>query len=164
ARDADPADFHGSETNRQRSKMCCCLIRVDPLNPRPPRTPCLVQPRRGQRPVCPCGTRAFTTRGTAFPSRPSAPVHALLLPSLLVLQPAADRPAGGPFELADGDRVVLLGNTLIEREQRYGYWEAALAARFPRRAVQFRNLGWSGDTVFGEARAGFGSAADGFRN
>jgi len=29
--------------------------------------------------------------------------------------------------------------------------------------VTFRNLGWSGDTVWGEARAEFGSAADGFR-
>jgi lysophospholipase L1-like esterase len=67
------------------------------------------------------------------------------------------------FELRQGDRVVLLGNTLVEREQRYGYWETALTTRFPDRDVTFRNLGWSGDTVFGEARAGFGSPADGFR-
>jgi lysophospholipase L1-like esterase len=68
-----------------------------------------------------------------------------------------------PFRLADGDRVVLVGNALIEQEQRYGYWEAALLRRFPARQVTFRNLGWSGDTVWGEARAGFGTAADGFR-
>src|SRR5271166_2321951 len=67
-------------------------------------------------------------------------------------------------ELADGDRVVLVGNTLIEREQRYGYWETALTALFPDRNILFRNLGWSGDTVFGEARARFGSAAEGFRH
>ncbi|HKB39128.1 MAG TPA: SGNH/GDSL hydrolase family protein [Gemmataceae bacterium] len=67
------------------------------------------------------------------------------------------------FELRQGDRVVLLGNTLVEREQRHGYWETALTTRFPDRDVTFRNLGWSGDTVFGEARAGFGSPADGFR-
>src|SRR5271166_372563 len=66
-------------------------------------------------------------------------------------------------ELADGDRVVLVGNTLIEREQRYGYWETALTARFPKKNILFRNLGWSGDTVFGEARAGFNTVADGFR-
>src|SRR6266487_1790460 len=70
----------------------------------------------------------------------------------------------GAFEFKDGDRVVLIGSTLIEREQRYGYWEAALTARFPDRDITFRNLGWSGDTVFGEARAGFGSPADGFRH
>jgi lysophospholipase L1-like esterase len=67
------------------------------------------------------------------------------------------------FELKDGDRVVFLGNALIEREQRYGYWELALTSRYPDRNILFRNLGWSGDTVFGEARAGFGTVADGFR-
>jgi hypothetical protein len=66
------------------------------------------------------------------------------------------------FALAEGDRVVLIGNTLIEREQRYGYWETVLTQRFP--SVTFRNLGWSGDTVFGDARAGFGTQADGFRH
>src|SRR6185295_9380638 len=59
---------------------------------------------------------------------------------------------------------VLLGNTLIEREQRYGSWEEALTLIFPKQQVIFRNLGWSGDTVFGIARAGFGSQADGFKH
>jgi lysophospholipase L1-like esterase len=70
----------------------------------------------------------------------------------------------GEWRLTDGDRVVLLGNTLVEREQRHGYWELALTARSPDKNVTFRNLGWSGDTVFGEARAGFGTAADGFKH
>jgi hypothetical protein len=68
------------------------------------------------------------------------------------------------FPLRDGDRVVLVGSTLIEREQRYGYWETALTRRYPDKSITFRNLGWSGDTVFGDARAGFGSQADGFRH
>lgn len=67
------------------------------------------------------------------------------------------------FELKDGDRVVFLGNTLVEREQRYGFWEAALTSRYPDKKIIFRNLGWSGDTVFGEARAGFGDVAHGFK-
>jgi lysophospholipase L1-like esterase len=67
------------------------------------------------------------------------------------------------FALRDGDRVVLVGNTLIEREQRYGYWETALTRRYPDKSITFRNLGWSGDTVFGDARAGFGTQGDGFR-
>jgi lysophospholipase L1-like esterase len=71
--------------------------------------------------------------------------------------------AAEPFELRDGDRVVLIGNALIEREPRSGYWETMLTRRFPDRNIIFRNLGWSGDTVFGEARAGFDSVADGFR-
>jgi lysophospholipase L1-like esterase len=66
------------------------------------------------------------------------------------------------FSLGSGDRVVLLGSTFIERDQAHGYLEAALTGRFHQVPIQFRNLGWSGDTVFGEARAGFGSLADGF--
>jgi lysophospholipase L1-like esterase len=69
-----------------------------------------------------------------------------------------------PFTLADGDRVVLIGSTFIEREQSHGYWETALTRRFPRSPVFFRNLGWSGDTVWGHARAGFGSQVDGFKH
>ena len=89
----------------------------------------------------------------------------LCLPLLLVpfLTPPPTR-AAAAFDLRNGDRVVLVGNTLIERAQRYGYWETALTSRHPHRDVTFRNLGWSGDTVFGEARAGFGSVADGFRH
>ncbi len=64
-------------------------------------------------------------------------------------------PAAKPFELQNGDRIVWLGNTLVEREQRYGYWEAALHAAFPKANFRVRNLGWSGDTVHGEARGRF---------
>ncbi len=71
---------------------------------------------------------------------------------------------GDDFDLADGAQVTLIGNTLIERAQTFGYLETALTARWPERNITFRNLGWSGDTVFGEARAGFGSAKDGFRH
>ncbi|MEX0679710.1 MAG: SGNH/GDSL hydrolase family protein [Pirellulales bacterium] len=72
--------------------------------------------------------------------------------------------AGVPprFTLVDGDRVVLLGSTFIERDQSYGYLEAALSSRFHRSDIQFRNLGWSGDNVFGEARAGFQRVEHGF--
>ncbi len=68
--------------------------------------------------------------------------------SLLLLLPAAGPPVAVP-------RVVLLGNTLIEREQRFGHWELALTAASPGNAVRVRNLGWSGDTVFGHARDGY---------
>jgi lysophospholipase L1-like esterase len=84
----------------------------------------------------------------------------LIAVCLAVLAPLAAQ-AAEPFRLRDGDRIVLLGNTLIEREQRYGYWELALTSRCPERNLTFRNLGWSGDTVFGHARAGFGTPADG---
>ena len=70
--------------------------------------------------------------------------------------------AADPFEFKDGDRVVLLGSTLIEREQEYGFWELALTRKNKDKSVSFRNLGWSGDTVFGEARNGFDESPKGF--
>jgi lysophospholipase L1-like esterase len=74
----------------------------------------------------------------------------LAVASLLLAQPAA-----GPFELKDGDRIVWIGSTLVEREQRYGYWETALYNALPNVNFTVRNLGWSGDTVWGESRGRF---------
>jgi lysophospholipase L1-like esterase len=68
---------------------------------------------------------------------------------------AACRAAEPQFTLRDGDRVVLLGDTLVERSQRYGYLETELLARYPRLKLQFRNLGWSADTVRGLSRGYF---------
>src|SRR5882672_9423640 len=68
------------------------------------------------------------------------------------------------FKLSDGDRVVLIGSTLIEREQDSAYWETALTSRFPKSTVTFRNLGWSGDTVFCDARAMFEPPAVGLQH
>jgi lysophospholipase L1-like esterase len=79
----------------------------------------------------------------------------------LLLPPPAR--AAAAFELVDGDRVVLVGSTLIEREQRYGYWETALTGYYADRNITFRNLGWSGDTVWGEARASFDPPKEGYR-
>ena len=58
----------------------------------------------------------------------------------------------------DGDalRVGLLGNTLIERAAEHGYLEAELTRRWPHTDIVFHNLGWSGDTVDGQARVEFG--------
>jgi lysophospholipase L1-like esterase len=81
---------------------------------------------------------------------------------LLLLSTVGPLPAAETFALRDGDRVVLLGGALIEREQRYGFWEAALSSRFPNRQVLYRNLGWSGDTVWAESRGVFDSPARGF--
>jgi lysophospholipase L1-like esterase len=83
-------------------------------------------------------------------------VPPLLIAALLAAPPE-------PFLLADNDRVALVGGTLVEREQQTGTWETLVTLRTPAKNVTFRNLGWSGDTVFGDARAGFGSQPDGFR-
>lgn len=68
-------------------------------------------------------------------------------------KPAANGHDGPEFELMHGDRVVLLGNSLIQDEQEFGYMEYALTTRWPERDITFRNLGWTGDTVHGEARS-----------
>ncbi len=74
------------------------------------------------------------------------------LPCLFLIALPVLAQAQAPFELQDRDRVVLAGDGLIERAQRYGYLELALTTPWPDRALTFRNLGWSGDTVRGEAR------------
>ena len=70
-------------------------------------------------------------------------------------------PAAG-FEFNAGDRVVLLGNTFIEREGNYGHIETQLAAALAEKNIIFRNLGWSGDNVFCAARSYFGPPQEGF--
>ncbi len=65
------------------------------------------------------------------------------------------------FEFKDGDRLVLLGNTVIERELRYGTFEPRLQLALGETKVTVRNLAWSGDTVFGHARSYFGPPAEG---
>lgn len=59
------------------------------------------------------------------------------------------------FVLKDGDRVVFLGNSVFENDFEFGYLELALTTRFADKFVTFRNLGWTGDNVFGDARSTF---------
>ncbi len=65
------------------------------------------------------------------------------------------------FEWKDGDKVALIGGTVIEREQTCGQWELALTRNIPAKNVTFRNLGWSGDTVWAESRGLFEPAGRG---
>jgi lysophospholipase L1-like esterase len=67
----------------------------------------------------------------------------------------ASKASIAPFTLRDGDRILFLGNSLMENDLLYGYLELALTTRWPDRNVTFRNIGWSGDTVFGDARSYF---------
>jgi len=76
--------------------------------------------------------------------------------------PSATAAPPPPWEFRDGDRIVLVGDTFIEREQRYGYLETVLTIANPDKDLTFRNLGWSGDTVRGLSRAGFDPPAAGF--
>ncbi len=74
---------------------------------------------------------------------------------LIVLCATATAAEKAPmFELREGDRVVFLGDTFMEREQQFGWIELMLTTRFPDRNVTFRNLGWSADTPAGDSRFG----------
>lgn len=86
--------------------------------------------------------------------------HIFLLALFVVL--AARVYAAEPFELKDGDNVVLLGSSYIERMQANNYLETLLTSSQTNRKVTYRNLGWSGDTAGGISRAVFGSPKDGF--
>lgn len=57
-----------------------------------------------------------------------------------------------PLELKKGDHICIVGNTLAERMQHFGWLETLIHARYPKHELVFRNLGYSGDEI------------DGFRN
>ena len=65
--------------------------------------------------------------------------------------------------LHTGDRVAFVGGGLIERARLNGYFESALTlgAGPNVSGLRFRNLGWSGDTVFNDARSYFGKPKEG---
>ena len=78
----------------------------------------------------------------------------------LAAAPAVEAPVRPT--LTDGDRVVLLGDTFFEREGQRGFIETALVAADPAATIRFRNLGWSGDTVWAESRGVFDPPAKGY--
>ncbi len=85
-------------------------------------------------------------------------------PSVVLRQdpvsPSAE--ATGNYRLQSNDRLTLVGGTLIERLQFDGQLEAALYQAVGESGLQIRNLGWSGDDVWGTSRAVFGQPSDGF--
>lgn len=95
-------------------------------------------------------------------------IAALLTATLL---PAQDQAVTPPqpkqekaiFEFQDGDRLVLLGNTVFEREQRYACFEPRLTLALGETKITVRNLAWSADTVFGHARSYFGPPEEGLQ-
>ncbi|HZN36295.1 MAG TPA: PVC-type heme-binding CxxCH protein [Pirellulaceae bacterium] len=72
--------------------------------------------------------------------------YLVVLALLLIGAPASavDEPR---LQLAKGQHVALIGNTLAERMQYFGNFETNLHARFPELELIVRNLGWSADEV-----------------
>ncbi|MGI9109111.1 MAG: hypothetical protein ACR2KA_03705, partial [Opitutales bacterium] len=86
----------------------------------------------------------------------------LALCALIAFQPSV-RAAGESRKLTleDGDRVLLIGDVLIERENNYGVLETKMRQEFPGKKFAVRNLGYSGDTPLGASRASFDPVAKG---
>ena len=102
----------------------------------------------------------------------SADFSKLALPAAVSKQDQADDstestddgPDEGPSETAfkevsadeESLRIALVGNSLFERDAEHGYLETELTRLWPETKIVFRNLGWAGDTVQGDARIEFG--------
>src|SRR5690606_3048245 len=58
-----------------------------------------------------------------------------------------------PLEWKHQQRIVFLGNSFFENEISNGYIELALSSRWPDADLASRNLWWTGDDAFAEARS-----------
>ena len=79
---------------------------------------------------------------------------ALFVSGICLLNCTLAKSFAAEFNLSQGDRVVWLGDGLIEQEQYSAWLEIMVTAAFPNVDATFRNLGWSGDTPAGASRGG----------
>ncbi len=73
----------------------------------------------------------------------------------------ADEAESPKLVLNKRDKIALIGNTLADRMQHFGYFETLLHSRFAGHELVVRNLGFSGDELTLRLRsAGFGTSDD----
>ena len=77
-----------------------------------------------------------------------AKLRSLLVAAVLCLSATGSLFAQS-IEFNKGDHICLIGNTLAERMQHYGWLETLLQAQFPDHHLVVRNLGYSGDEIDG---------------
>jgi glucose/arabinose dehydrogenase len=101
-------------------------------------------PSQGAVPHTPWSLCRRPTPGAGHTRRGVAAGTVLGLWLCAVAAHGADAPL---LQLKQGDHIVLIGNTLAEREQYFGHWETLLHSRFPTLQLVVRNLGWSADEL-----------------
>ncbi|MFK7734657.1 MAG: PVC-type heme-binding CxxCH protein [Pirellulaceae bacterium] len=94
-----------------------------------------------------------TSRFRAFCSSSNATALVSTLFAVLLCASNATG-ADSQFELKQNDRVVFVGDALIEQAQYNGWIEVMMTTSFPEKDLTFRNLGWSADTPAGSSRFG----------
>lgn len=95
---------------------------------------------------------------TLAPLRAAVAVLSLAALSLTVW---ASPVVADDLQLRRGDRISIIGNTLADRMQHFGWLEAYIQVRFPEHELTIRNLGFSADTLTVRLRsAEFGTPDD----
>ena len=56
------------------------------------------------------------------------------------------------MQLHSGDRIALIGNSLLDRLRHAGHIETLLHQRFPDHRLHVRNLSWSADEITQQPR------------
>lgn len=86
----------------------------------------------------------------------------LTLAALTLAAPlrAAEAPAADAFFFRDGDRAMILGDSITEGRTYSTLMESYVLSRFPNWNITFRNTGWSGDTMGLRTRNGLDKGFD----
>ncbi len=96
----------------------------------------------------------FTGAASAQRKRPAAAPRDPQFAKYAIYQKTAPRAGAGapqvttlPVKLNQGDRIALIGNTLLERSHLFGQLETLLQQAYPQHRLTVRNLAWPGDTA-----------------
>ncbi|MFL2908817.1 MAG: PVC-type heme-binding CxxCH protein, partial [Limisphaerales bacterium] len=101
--------------------------------------------------------RANDAKNTQTGKKP--PVKDPELARYAIFEKSAPRPEAAepvrtalPLKLEKGARIAFIGNTLLDRAQHFGHFEAALQQAHPKAELVVRNLTWAADQLGTEPR------------
>ena len=77
-----------------------------------------------------------------------------------VLPARSEQPAPEAFFFRDGDRAMILGDSITQQKQYSTMVESFVLSRFPGWNISFRNTGWAGDTMGLRTRKGLDAGFD----